>query len=118
MRGERSRIWLAIPPSCVGVPLTYPFSVELRLTPNFSRPCFHPGNLLSVFPATRPRFSPYRVYTGGMKITNSSKYLVQEVSTNRAITNGANRRDAHATARLLGPGFYVYNRVTRRRSGD
>lgn len=53
-----------------------------------------------------------------MKITQSTKYLVREVSSNRAVTNGANRRDAHAVVRLLGAGFYVYNRVTRRRSND
>lgn len=53
-----------------------------------------------------------------MRVTNSTKYLVLEVSTNRAITNGATRENSHATARLLGIGFYVYNRVTRRRSND
>ena len=40
-----------------------------------------------------------------MKITNSTKYLVRELSTNRAVTNGATRGDAHAVVRLLGNGF-------------
>lgn len=56
MGDERSRIWLAIPPSCVGVPPAYPFSVELRLTPNFSRPRFHPMESSQRFPSNLTSF--------------------------------------------------------------
>lgn len=53
-----------------------------------------------------------------MRITDSTKYLAREVSTNQAITQGTRRQDAFAVVRLLGERFYVYNRVTRRRSNE
>lgn len=51
-----------------------------------------------------------------MKITESSKYVVKDRANGKAITNGANRTNAHAVRRHLGDRFYVFNRITRRES--
>lgn len=51
-----------------------------------------------------------------MKVTESSKYVVRYEG--RAITYGATRKNAHNTRKMLGQGYSVWNRVTRRESFD
>lgn len=51
-----------------------------------------------------------------MKITENTKYVVKDRTNNLAITNGANRTNAHAVRRYLGDRFYVFNRITRKES--
>lgn len=51
-----------------------------------------------------------------MKITESTKYVVKDRANHRAITNGANRTNAHSLKGKLGNRFYVSNRITKRES--
>lgn len=51
-----------------------------------------------------------------MRITENTKYVVREWTTHQAITQGANRTNAHAVRRHLGDRFYVFNRTTRKES--
>lgn len=55
-----------------------------------------------------------------MRITENTKYVVRDWAkhraTHQAITQGANRANAHAVRRHLGDRFYVFNRITRKES--
>lgn len=51
-----------------------------------------------------------------MRINDGNKYVVRDWTNHRAITQGANRTNAHAVRRHLGDRFYVFNRITRKES--
>lgn len=49
-----------------------------------------------------------------VKLTEGSKYNV--LYDSQAVTQGTNRKCAHAVKELLGSGYVVWNRYTRRES--
>lgn len=51
-----------------------------------------------------------------MRINEGNKYVVRDWTTHQAITQGANRTNAHSLKGKLGDRFYVFNRITRKES--